>query len=112
MTAVISVLFFPVRMLDFDDPALDDVRRIALDESVDHAGAAHQTDLPNGQGQKGTLLRAVQLAFAADQTLQAVRLAQLPFQLLFVEAFALEYFYLLGNGRQRIAVLRQLRQAG
>ena len=52
-------------------PALDDMGRIALDEPVDHAGAADQPDLADGQGQRRALHPAVQLA-AGHHPLEAV----------------------------------------
>ncbi len=105
----IPVLAF--RSGHLDNPALDDMGRVALDQPVYHPGAADQADLADGQGQKRTLHSLVQ--FAAGHKLgEAVTMTQLPLQLFLVEPLAFDGLHLQRLGREGILSLRKLRQAG
>ena len=65
-------LFLAFCVFDLYNTPLEDVRSITLDESVDHPGAADQTNLPNGERQERMLFRTVQRAFCMQQLCKAV----------------------------------------
>ena len=50
MVSALVKLFFTFCVFDLRDTSFDDVRGISFDQSVDHPGAADETDLPNGKG--------------------------------------------------------------
>ena len=108
MVSALVKLFLAFCVFDFHNTPLDDMRGIAFDESVDHPGAADETDLPNGKGQKRMLFRAVQRAFCMQQPCKAAGARQLPFQLLLIEPFAAKDLDGLCNGGQYISVFLQL----
>ena len=95
--------------LDLDDAPLDDMGGATVDQAVDHAGSAHQSDLPDGQGQQGALIRPVQAAPGVHQPADAVRLRELPLQFSLIEPLPLEDLHLLVHGGDGIAPLFQLR---
>lgn len=96
-----------LRAHDLDDAALDDVRAVAFNKAVYHAGAADQPDLADGERQERAFGAAVQLA-AAHHLREAVGLAKLLFQFLLVEPLALEGVDLQRLCRERIASLLNL----
>ena len=65
MVSALVKLFLAFCVFDFHNTPLDDVRSIAFNQSVDHPGAADETDLPNGKRQKRSFFCAVQCAFLA-----------------------------------------------
>ena len=111
MVSALVKLFLAFCVFDFHNTPLDDVRSIAFDQSVDHPGAADETDLPDGKGQKRMLFRAVQRAFCMQQPCKAAGARQLAFQLLLVEPFAAKDLDGLCNVGQYISVFLQLRNA-
>ena len=111
MVSALVKLFFTFYIFDLHNTALDDMRSIAFDESVDHPRAADETDLPNGKGQKRMLFRAVQCAFCVQQPCKAAGARQLAFQLLLIEPFAAKDLDSLCNVGQYISVFLQLRNA-
>ena len=88
MVSALIKLFLAFYIFDFHNTALDDVRSITFNQSVDHPRAADETDLPNGKGQERMLFRAVQRAFCMQQPCKAAGARQLPFQFLLIESFA------------------------
>lgn len=92
---------------DLDDAALDDVRAVAFNKAVYHAGASDQPNLADGEWKKWAFGTAVQLA-AAHHLREAVRLAKLLLQFLLVEPLALEGVDLQRLCRKRIASLLNL----
>ena len=109
MIAAIVEFFFALRAHDLDDAALDDMRGVAFDQPVDHAGASDQPDLANGQRQQWMLDTTIQ--FAAHHHLgEAVRSSKLLLQLPLVEPLSLEGVDRNRLRRKRVAALRELRQ--
>ena len=84
---------------------------IARNQPVNHAGAANQPDLPNGQGQQRTLRAAVQLA-SRHHPGKAPGAAELLLKLLLVKSLSHEGMHLQRLDREGISVLRQLCKAG
>ena len=76
-----------LRAHNLDDAALDDVRAVAFNKAVYHAGASDQPNLADGEWKKWAFGTAVQLA-AAHHLREAVRLAKLLLQFLLVEPLA------------------------
>ena len=93
-------------VLLLDDPALDDMRIVALHQSVDQAGAADQPHLSDRQGQGRTLDLAVQPAFG-KQPVKAGGVCQLAGQLVFIEHSPPECLHLFGDCRELIEGLGQ-----
>ena len=109
MVPALVKLFLAFYIFDLDNTALDDVRGIAFNQSVDHPRAADETDLPNGKGQERMLFRAVHALFACSSLVKAAGARQLPFQLLLIEPFAAKDLDGFCYGGQRVAVFLQLR---
>ena len=107
MVAAIVEFLFALRAHDLDDAALDDVRGVAFDQPVDHAGAADQSDLTDGQREQRALDAAIQFA-ACHHLGEAVRSSKLLLQFLLIEPFPLEGTDLQGLRGERIAALRKL----
>ena len=107
MVPALVKLFFTFYIFDLHNTALDDMRSITLDQPVDHPGAADETDLPNGKGQKWMLFRAVQCAFCVQQLFEAAGARQLAFQLLLVEPFAAKDLDGFCYSGQRVCLILQ-----
>ena len=111
MISALVKLFLAFGVFDFHNTSLDDMRGITFNQPVYHPGAADETDLPNGKGQKRMLFRAVQRAFCMQQPCKAAGARQLPFQFLLIESFAAKDLDGLCNVGQYISVFLQLRNA-
>ena len=99
--------FLRLRPDHLDDASLYDVWKIALDEPVDHTGAAHKADLPDGERKRRPFYIVVQFA-AGHKLLKAVGSLELLLQLLLIESLAHEGRDLQGVSWKRIPVLRQV----
>ena len=109
--AVGGIPVLALRPGHLDDPALDDVGRIELNEPVYHPGATDEPDLADGQGQKRALHPLVQLA-AGHELGEAVTAPKLLLKLFFVESLPFEGPYLQRLGREGVLVLGDIGQTG
>lgn len=97
------------RAHDLNDAALDNMGRIAFDEAVDHAGAADEADLADGERKQRAFDTVIQLT-AGHHLGKAVGLAKLLLQFLLIEQFPFEGLHLHRLCRESVAAFRDLRQ--